>query len=152
MSHVTPLSFSKDCIVHCCIVCLSGLVMLPSLLSCYPMFKGRKRFTSTVKTTFVSVILNHFYGYIIYNIPEHFSEFHVVDVGFIMALLRRDYSCRHQLIIQEIVLETNLVPWDLYASMIDFSLSTKVHIIILWSKDFAGCSTPRHLFTFSKLY
>ena len=30
---------------------------------------------------------------------------HVVDAGFIMALLWRDYSCRHQLIIQEIVLE-----------------------------------------------
>ena len=31
MSHVTPLTFSKECIVHCRIVCLSRLVMLPSL-------------------------------------------------------------------------------------------------------------------------
>ena len=56
MSHVTPLSLSKECIVHYRIVCLSGLVMLPSLLSCRSMFKGRKKFTSTVKTTFVSLI------------------------------------------------------------------------------------------------
>ena len=41
MSHVTPLSLSKECIVHCHIVCLSGLVMLPSLLLCHPMFKGK---------------------------------------------------------------------------------------------------------------
>ena len=40
MSHVIPLSLSKDCIVHCHIVCQSRLVMLPSLLSCRPMFKG----------------------------------------------------------------------------------------------------------------
>ena len=32
------------------------------------------------------------------------------DVGLIMALLQRDYSRRHQLIIREIVLEKKLVP------------------------------------------
>ena len=31
MSHVTRLSLSKECIVHYRIVCLSHLVMLPSL-------------------------------------------------------------------------------------------------------------------------
>ena len=41
MSHVTPLSLSKECIVHRHTVCLSGLVMLPSLLSCCSMFKGK---------------------------------------------------------------------------------------------------------------
>ena len=62
------------------------------------------------KTTFVSVPLSHSYGYVIYNIPELCCEFRVVNVGFIMALLQRDYSCQHQLIIQELVLETSLVP------------------------------------------
>ena len=107
MSHVTPLCLSKECILHCRIVCLSHLVMLPSLVLCCPMLKGKlKTFTSTVKTVFVSVLLSQSYGYLIHIIPELCSEFCVIDVGFIMALLRRDYSCRHQLIIWEIVLET----------------------------------------------
>ena len=109
MSHVTPLSLSKECIVHRRTVCFSGLVMLPSLLSCRPMFKGKlKMFTSVVKTVSVSVLLSQSYGYLIHIIPELCFEFHVVDVGFIMALLRRDYSCQHQLIIQELVLETKI--------------------------------------------
>ena len=33
-------------------------------------------------------------------------DFHVVDWGFIIALLWWDYSCRHQNIFQELVLET----------------------------------------------
>ena len=36
-----------------------------------------------------------------------------------MALLQRDYSFRHQLIIQELVLETSSVPSDLYDLMTD---------------------------------
>ena len=71
------------------------------------MFKGKlKNFylcsqNSLCVNTFESV-----YGYLIHIIPELCSEFHVVDVGLIMALLRRDYSHRHHLIIREIVLET----------------------------------------------
>ena len=65
-------------------------------------------------------LLSQSHGYIIYNILEICFEFRVVDVGFIMALLRWDYSCWHHLIIQELVLETSLVPWDLYALMTDF--------------------------------
>ena len=38
MSHATPLSLSKECIVHHRTMCLSGLVMLPSHF--VPMFKG----------------------------------------------------------------------------------------------------------------
>ena len=111
MIHVTPLSLSKECIVHHQTVCLSGIVMLPSLLSCRPMFKGKlKKFTSVVKIVSVSVLLIHSYGYFIHIIPELCSEFRVLDVGFIMALLRQDYFRQHQLTIQEIVLETNLVP------------------------------------------
>ena len=75
------------------------------------MFKGKlKRFTSAVKIVSMLVILIQSYGYLIHIIPELCSKFRVIDVGFIMALLQRDYSCRHQLIIREIVLETNLVP------------------------------------------
>ena len=48
---------------------------------------------------------------VLWLLHSHYSrtmfEFHVVDVGFIMALLQREYSYRHQLIIQEIVLEKN---------------------------------------------
>ena len=60
-----------------------------------------------------------FVGYIIYNIQELCSKFHVVDVGFIMDLLQWDYSYWRQLITQELVLETSLVPWYLYALMED---------------------------------
>ena len=107
MSHATPLSLSKECIVHCRTVYLSGLVMLPSLLLCRLMLKGKlKKFTSVVKTVSMSVLLSQSCGYYIHIIPELCSNFHVVDVGLIMALLRRDYARRHQLIIWEIVLET----------------------------------------------
>ena len=68
----------------------------------------------------MSVLLSQSYGYYIHIIPEPCSKFRVVDVGLIMVLLWRDCSRRHQLIIQEIVLETKyLVPWDLYALMTD---------------------------------
>ena len=64
-------------------------------------------FTSTIKMISVSIILSQSYGYYIHIILELCFEFHVIDVGLIMALLRRDYSHQHQLIIQEIVLEKN---------------------------------------------
>ena len=64
-----------------------------------------RSFTSAVYTVFVLVSLSQSYGYYIHIILELCSKFHVVDVGVIMAL-QRDYSYRHQLIIQEIVLET----------------------------------------------
>jgi hypothetical protein len=43
--------------------------------------------------------------------------FRVVDGGYIKALPRRVYSCRLQHIIRESGLETQLVLWDLHASM-----------------------------------
>ena len=56
------------------------------------MFKGKlKKFTSAVKTVSVSVILSQSYGYNIHIILELYSEFRVVDVGLIMALLRREF-------------------------------------------------------------
>ena len=64
-----------------------------------------RSFTSAVYTTFVSVFLSQSYGYYIHIIRELCSDFCVVDLGLIMALLRWDYSRQHQLIIQEIALE-----------------------------------------------
>ena len=120
MSHATPMSLSKECIVHYRNVCLSRLVMLPSLLSCRPMFKGNlKKFHLCSLHSLCVNIFELAYSYYIHIIPELCSEFRVIDMGLIMALLRRDYSRRHQLIIREIVLETSLVPRDRYASMID---------------------------------
>ena len=100
MSHVNPLSLSKECIVHCRIVYLSCLVILPSHFVVSPdVQRGSEE-------VFVSVYLSQSYGYYIHIIPELCSEFRVVDVGLIMAHLRIDYSRQHQLIIREIVLET----------------------------------------------
>ena len=51
--------------------------------------------------------------------------FHVVNGGYIKAVLHEVASCRHQHIIQEVDLETPLsVLWSLHASMASFSLST----------------------------
>ena len=58
----------------------------------------------------MSVLLSQFNGYYIHIIRKLCSNFRVSDVGLIMALLRQDYFHRHQLIIQGIVLEKNLVP------------------------------------------
>ena len=62
--------------------------------------------TSAVKIVFMLVLLSQSYGYYIHIIPELCFKFCVINVGLIMALLRWDYSHWHQLIIQEIVLET----------------------------------------------
>ena len=47
-----------------------------------------RSFTSAVHTVFVPVFLSQSYGYYIHIIPELCSEFRVIDVGLIMALLR----------------------------------------------------------------
>ena len=49
--------------------------------------------------------------------PISYDQFRVVDVGFIMALLQRICSCRHQNIIRDSYLETTLVPKNLHSSM-----------------------------------
>ena len=89
MSHVYPLSLSKECIVHCRIVCLSRSVMLPSLFVVPPnVQRGFEEFLPLQYTqSFVSVFLSHSYGYYIHIILELCSKFHVIDVGLIMALL-----------------------------------------------------------------
>ena len=62
------------------------------------------------KQSLCQYLLSQSYGCIIYIIMELCSKFCVVDVGFITDLLRRDYSCQHQLVIQELILETKIVP------------------------------------------
>ena len=67
----------------------------------------------------MSVLLSQSYGYYIHIIPELCYEFHVVNVGLIMALLRQHYSHRHQLIIQKIVIYSLIL-------VINFSFCTSV--------------------------
>ena len=90
MIHVTPLSLSKECIVHCRIVCLSRLVMLPSIFVMLPDVQRRFEEVLPLQSTqyFVSVLLSQSYGYYIHIILELCSEFCVIDAGLIMALLR----------------------------------------------------------------
>ena len=89
MSHVTPLSLSKECIFHCRIVCLSRSVMMPSIFSVPPdVQRGFEEVLPLQFTqSFVSVFLSQSYGYYIHIIPKLCSEFHVIDVELIMALL-----------------------------------------------------------------
>ena len=94
MIHATPLSLSKECIVHCRIVCLSHRVMLPSLFVVPPDVQREFEEVLPLQSTqsFVSVFLSQSYGYYIHIILELCFEFRVIDVGLIMALLRRYYS------------------------------------------------------------
>ena len=110
MSHVTPLIFSKNAssIVALCIGIHLIKSILPSLWSCRLMFikKSCWEFAFAVKTTFVLVTYESVLWLHRTQIPELCCKFCVIDVGFIVALLRQDYSCRLQLIIWELVLET----------------------------------------------
>ena len=110
MSHVTPLSLSKNefSIVVLCSTSSSQCCQV----FCRPPDVQRevRSLPLQLKQPLCQYLLSQSDGYIIYNIPKLGFEFPVVDVGFIMALFRRDYSCRRQLIIQELVLETSLVP------------------------------------------
>ena len=134
MSHVTPLSLSKECIVHCHTMCLSHSVMLQVFLSCCPMFKGdlKKFYLCSLHNLLVSVFLSQSYGYYIHIIPNLCSKFRVVNVGLIMALLRRDYSRRHHIIIREIVLETKLSTLRFVCLNDRFSHSR--HMFISWRR------------------
>jgi len=69
------------------------------------------------------------YHQIVFTSTKSFAPFHVIDVGFIKALLWWVTSCWHQLIIQEVDLGTTLsVLWSLHASMASFSLpATGLH-------------------------
>ena len=115
---VNPLSwvmsllwvFSKNasfCIALCPGICLIKSILL-ILRSCRPMFKGKLCWESpsAVKTTCIPITFESILWLLHTQIPEIYFEFHVVDVGFIMALLRRDYSYQLKLIFQGLVLET----------------------------------------------
>ena len=118
MSHATPLSLSKECIVHCCIVCLSHLVMLPSLLSCHLMFKGKlkKFFLCSQNGLCVSTFES-----ILWLLHSHHSRtmFWVscrrCGIHHGPPLTRLFLSTSAHL--PGISLRNKLVPWDLYASM-----------------------------------
>ena len=107
--HDSCHSFESFKIMHCpllhCVSVLSSHAAKPFCHATRCSKEIWRSFTFAMYTVFVSVSLSQSYGYYIHIIPELCFEFHVVDVGLIMALLQWDYSCRHQLIIQEIVLE-----------------------------------------------
>ena len=96
--------YFKECIVHCRVVFRLIKSMSPSLRLCHLTFKREivlRVYTCSQNNFFLSQLpLSQSSGYIILKSTELCSDFHVIDVGFIMALLRKDYSCRHQLIIQ----------------------------------------------------
>ena len=81
--------------------------MLPSQLSCLIMFKGS--FTSNHPSTVFPVSISRVSPYS-FDSPYYITflcQFHVVDGGYIKALLRSVFSCRLQHIIWELELETN---------------------------------------------
>ena len=108
--HDSRQSFESFKWMHCPLShCVSIMSSHAAKSFCHVAWSSKgiwRSLNSTVYTVFVSVSLSHSYGYYIHIILELCFNFHVIGVGLIMALLKRDYSCRHQLIIQEIVLET----------------------------------------------
>ena len=121
MSHIIPLSLSKECIVRRRTVCLSSLVMLPSLLSCPLMFKGNlKRFyaydqNSLCVSTFESILwlLHSHHSRSMFRVscrrcgthhgPPSMRLFPWTSTPHLGNSLRNK----------------NLVPWDQYALMTD---------------------------------
>ena len=66
MSDVTPLSLLKECIVHSRIVCLSVLVMLPSILVMPPnVHREVESLPLQLKHPLCQHLLIQSYGYII---------------------------------------------------------------------------------------
>ena len=113
--------FSKECIVHHHTVCLSGLVMLPSLLSCCPMFKGKlkKFYLCSQNSLYVST-----FELVLWLSHSHNSRtlFRVsgrrcgIDHGPPLMRLFPSTSAHHP---GNSLRNKNLVPWDLYALMTD---------------------------------
>ena len=121
MSHVTPLSLSKECIVHRRTMCLSGLVMLPSLFSCHPIFKGKLKKVylcnqnSLCVSTFESVLwlLHSHHSKTMFRVSCHWCRSHHGPPS--MRLFPSTWA--HHL--GTSLRNKNLVPWDLYALMTD---------------------------------
>ena len=152
MSHATPLSLSKECIVHCRTVCLSGLVMLPSLLSCHPMFKGdpKKFYLCNPHSPCVSIfessiwLLHSHHSRTMFWVSCRRCGTHHGPPSTRLFLLTLAHHPGNSL------RNKNLVPWYLYASIKD-SLSLDIgshHRPLIGTR----CSTSRHLFTLSRLY
>ena len=88
MSHANPLSLSKECIVHYHIVYMSYLVMLPSHFFMPPdVQRGSKEVLPLQSTQSFCQYLSVSHMVTTFTSLELCSEFHVVDVGLIMALL-----------------------------------------------------------------
>ena len=119
MSHVTPLSLSKECIVHYHIMCLSRPFMLPSILSCHPIFKGKlKKFyicgeNSLCVSIFESVLwlLHSHHSRTMFRVSCHRCGTHH---GPPSTRLFSSTSAHYP---GNSLRNKNLVPWDLYALM-----------------------------------
>ena len=132
--------------------------MLPIHLSVADMFKR----SHPVKNFILCNTINlHFHNHHSWNfvssidshLQKSFTSFHVVDVGYIKALLWWVIYCQHQLIIQEVDIET---PFQCFEACIHqwqvFRFRRQVDINGLRLKDFSWCSTSNHLFTPCKMY
>ena len=121
MSHVTPLSLSKEFIFHCRIVSLSRLVMLPILVSCRPMFKGNLNKSylcsqhSLCSSTFELVLwlLHSHHSRTMFQVSCRRCGTHH---GPPSMRLCPSTSVHH---LGNSLRNKNLVPWDLYALMAD---------------------------------
>ena len=121
MSHVTPLSLSKECIVHYCIMFLSCLVILPSPLSCRLMFKGdlKKFYLCSLHSLCVSIfesviwLLHTYNSRTIFRVSCHRCGTHHGPPSMRPFLSTLAHHLGNSL------RNKNLVPWDLYALMTD---------------------------------
>ena len=140
----------KECIVHCCIVFCLVKSMLPSLLLCHPMFKGKSCWDSTpaVKQFFESVLwLHHTQNSRtlfqvsccrcgIHHGPPSTRLFLSTSAHHPRISLRNKFSTLRYVCLNE-----------------KFSHSRhRFHIIDLWSKYLTECLTSYHLFTLRRLY
>ena len=121
MSYATPLSLSKECIVHCRIVCLSHLFMLPSILLCRPMFKGKLKMLFLYSQN--SLCVRTFESFLwLLHLHHSRTMFQVscrrcgTHHGPLSTRLFPLTSAHH---LGNSLRNKNLVPWDLYALMID---------------------------------
>ena len=122
LSHVTLLSLSKECIVHRCTVFLFGLVMLPSLLSCRPMFKTdlKKFYLCNIHSLCVSIfesviwLLHSHHSRTMFRVLCRRCETHHGPPSTRLSPLTSAHHPGNSL------RNKKLVPWDLYALMTDY--------------------------------
>ena len=101
----------KECIVYCRIMSWYPSCQVNTVKSWVVLPYVQRKIVLRIcicskKNTFLLVAFESVLWLLHTQILELCSKFCDVDVRFIMALLRRDYSCRLQLIIRELVLES----------------------------------------------